>query len=68
MENDRQISPTCTVCKVAEDVVRTRVVDFWLDLNLFNPEQCVSKGQIYVTYMLQQIAFSIKLFSLYCEL
>ena len=55
MENYRQISLTCFVCKIAEDVVRTRVVDVWLDLNLFYPDQCVSKGQSYVgtiTYML----------------
>ena len=27
------------VCKIAEAVVRTRVVDVWSDLNLFNPNQ-----------------------------
>ena len=39
MENYRQISLTCIVCKIAEAVVRTCVVDFWSDLNLFNPDQ-----------------------------
>ena len=39
MENSRQISLTCIVCKIAEAVVRTRVVDYWSDLNLFNPGQ-----------------------------
>ena len=39
MENSRQISLTCIVCKIAEAVVRTRVVDCWSDLNLFNPDQ-----------------------------
>ena len=37
MENYRQL--TCIVCKIAEAVVRTLVVDFWSDLNLFNPDQ-----------------------------
>ena len=35
MENYRQISLSYAT-KVAESVVRTRVVDFWSDLNLFN--------------------------------
>ena len=39
MENYRQISLTCIVCKIAESMVRTRVVDFWSDLNLFNLNQ-----------------------------
>ena len=39
MKNYRQLSLTCIVCKIAEAVVRTRVVDFWSDLNLFNPGQ-----------------------------
>ena len=39
MENYRQISLTCIVCKIAEAVVKSRVVDFWSDLNLFNPDQ-----------------------------
>ena len=30
----------CTVCKIAEAVVKFRVVDFWSNLNLFNPDQC----------------------------
>ncbi|CAH3123966.1 unnamed protein product [Pocillopora meandrina] len=29
MENYRQISLTCIVCKIAEAVVKSRVVDFW---------------------------------------
>ena len=33
------MSLTCIVCKIAEAVVRTRVVDLWSDLNLFNPDQ-----------------------------
>ena len=37
MENYRQL--TCIVCKIPEAVVRTLVVDFWSDLNLFNPDQ-----------------------------
>ena len=39
MENYGQMSLTCIVCKIAEAVVRTRVVDLWSDLNLFNPDQ-----------------------------
>ena len=39
MENYRQISLTCIVCKIAEAVVRTRVVYYWSDLNLFDPDQ-----------------------------
>lgn len=38
-ENYRQISLTCILCKIAEKLVRSRVVDFWSDLNLFNPDQ-----------------------------
>ena len=38
-ENYGQISPTCILCTIAEKVVRNRVVDFWSDLNLFNPDQ-----------------------------
>lgn len=38
-ENYRQISLTCIVCKIAEAVVKNRVVDFWCGLNLFNPNQ-----------------------------
>ena len=38
-ENYRQISLTCILCKIAEKVVRNRLVDFWSDLNLFNPDQ-----------------------------
>ena len=38
-ENYRQISLTCILCKIAEKVVRNRVVDFWSDLDLFNPNQ-----------------------------
>ena len=38
MENYRQIS-LWYATKVAESVVRTRVVDFWSDLNLFNLNQ-----------------------------
>ena len=56
MENYRQISLTCIVCKIAEAVVRTCVVDFWSDLNLFNPDQFA--GQIYVgtiSHMLQRL-------------
>ena len=36
MENSRQISLTCIVCKIAEAVVRTLVVDYWSDLNQWN--------------------------------
>ena len=38
MENYRQISLSYAT-KVAESVVRIRVVDFWSDLNLFNLNQ-----------------------------
>ena len=38
VENYRQISLSYAT-KVAESVVRTRVVDFWSDLNLFNLNQ-----------------------------
>ena len=38
-ENYRQISLTCILYKIAEKVVRSRVVDFWSDLNLFNHDQ-----------------------------
>ena len=41
MENYRQVSLTCIVCKIAEAVVKPRVVDLWSDLNLFNPDQFV---------------------------
>ena len=37
-ENYRQISLTCILCKIAEKVARSRVADFWADLNLFNPD------------------------------
>ena len=47
MENYRQMSLTCIVCKIAEAVVRTRVVDLWSDLNLFNPDQS--------TYLLKRL-------------
>ena len=30
---------TCIVCKIAEALVRILAVDFWSDLNLFNPDQ-----------------------------
>ena len=40
MENHRpEKSLTCIVCKIAGAVVRTRVVDVWSDLDLFNPDQ-----------------------------
>jgi len=39
MENYRQISLTCIVCKIAEAVVRTRVVYIWSNPNLFNLDQ-----------------------------
>ena len=38
-ENYRQISLTCILCKISEKVVRNGVVDFWSDLDLFNPNQ-----------------------------
>ena len=56
MENYRQISLTCIVCKIAKAVVRTRVVDFWSDLNLFNPDQFAylrgksTLGQLFTCY------------------
>ena len=37
MENYRQV--TCIVCKIAEALVRILVVNFWSDLNLFNPDK-----------------------------
>jgi len=43
-ENYRQISLTCILCKIAEKVVRNRVVDFWSDLNLLNPDQFAYLG------------------------
>ena len=39
MENSCQISLICIVCKIAEAVVRTHVVDFWSDRNILNPDQ-----------------------------
>ena len=39
IDNYRQIWLTCIVCKIAEAVVRTRVVDFCWELNRFNPDQ-----------------------------
>jgi len=41
MENYRQISLACTVCKIAEAVVRTRVVYFWSNPNFFYLDQFV---------------------------
>ena len=42
MENYRQV--TCIVCKIAEALVRILVVNFWSDLNLFNPDQFAYLG------------------------
>ena len=53
MENYRQISLTCIVCKIAEAVVRTHVVDFWSDLNLFTPNQfAYLRGKSMLTQLL----------------
>ena len=38
-ENYRQISLTSIVCKVSEKVVQGRVVKFWRELHVFNPNQ-----------------------------
>ena len=38
-ENYRQISLTSVACKVSEKIVKDRVVNFWQDLNVFNPNQ-----------------------------
>ena len=38
-ENYRQISLTSIVCKVSEKVVQGRVVKFWRELHIFNPNQ-----------------------------
>ena len=38
-ENDRQSSLTSVACKVTEKIVKDRVVNFWQDLNVFNPNQ-----------------------------
>ena len=38
-ENYCQVSLTCILYKSTEKVVRNRVIDFWSDLNLFNPNQ-----------------------------
>ena len=49
------MSLTCIVCKIAEAVVRTRVVDLWSDLNLFNLDQfaylrCYTLAQLLTCY------------------
>ena len=38
-ENYRQISVTSVVCKVAENIVRSRVKAFWSDHQVLNPNQ-----------------------------
>ena len=37
--NYRQISLTSIVCKIAEKIVKSRVMDFWRDINILNPNQ-----------------------------
>ena len=37
--NYRQISLTSIVCKNAEKIVKSRVMDFWRDINILNPNQ-----------------------------
>ena len=38
-ENYRQISLTSIACKVCEKIVKNRVINFWNELNVFNPIQ-----------------------------
>ena len=38
-ENYRQISPTSIICKTAEKIVKSRVVSFWTEHQLLNPNQ-----------------------------
>lgn len=37
--NYRQVSLTLVVCKIAEKIVKSRVMDFWQNINIFNPNQ-----------------------------
>ena len=37
--NYRQISLTSIVCKIAEKIVKSRVMDFWRNINILNPNQ-----------------------------
>ena len=37
--NYRQISLTSVVCKIAEKIVKSRVMDFWQNIHIFNPNQ-----------------------------
>ena len=37
--NYRQISLTSVVCKIVEKIVKSRVMDFWQNINIFNPNQ-----------------------------
>ena len=37
--NYRQISLTSVVCKIVEKIVKSRVIDFWQNINIFSPNQ-----------------------------
>ena len=37
--NYRQISLTSIVCTIAEKIVKSRVMDFWRNINILNPNQ-----------------------------
>ena len=39
MNNYRQISLTSIVSKIAEKIVKSRVMDFWRNINILNPSQ-----------------------------
>ena len=51
--NYRQISLTSIVCKLAEQIVKRRIMDFWGEANVFNPNQfAYMKGRSTVTQLL----------------
>ena len=52
-ENYRQISLTSIACKVCENIVKKRVINFWQSLGIFNPIQFgFLEGKSTVTYLL----------------
>ena len=51
--NYRQISLTSIVCKLAEQIVKHRIMEFWGEANIFNPNQfAYMKGRSTVTQLL----------------
>ena len=50
--NYRQISLTSIVCKLAEQIVKRRIMEFWGEANVFNPNFAYMKGRSSVTQLL----------------